>query len=231
MWRPSDPGACERVDERLEAWVDDDLDATERTLVERHLEACEHCRRQSELAIALRNELRELPRWDAAAETLERVIRAASVEPAGRAGRRPGWTRLPWSVSRRRAAAIGLLAAAALAVALLPPGRRAADGSRQMPPGAAAQAARDPSVAVPPPLGPGTPALTREEIDPVEVRRAAGEARLAFAYLSRASRRAGLELRDELIDDLLGERLAGPAAEGLRALGMRIRDEERHDET
>jgi hypothetical protein len=122
------------------------------------------------------------------------------------------------------------VAAAALAAALLLPGRRPGDGTDRVPRGAATVATGDATEAISP-SSQGAAAITPEAVDPAEVRRAAGEARLALAYLSRASRRTGLELRDELIDDLLGQRLAGPAAEALRALGMRIRSEESHDET
>lgn len=50
--------------------------------------------------------------------------------------------------------------------------------------------------------------------DPAAVQLAAEQARLALGYVSRASRRTGLEIRDGVI----GQRLVLPAAERLRSL-------------
>ena len=59
------------------------------------------------------------------------------------------------------------------------------------------------------------------EVDAESIERAADEARLALAYVARASRRTGLEIRDGLIV----QRLVVPAAEGLRSLSSRRRQE------
>jgi len=63
------------------------------------------------------------------------------------------------------------------------------------------------------------------EVDAESIERAADEARLALAYVARASRRAGLEIRDGLIV----QRLVVPAAEGLRSLSSRRRQEVTRD--
>ena len=64
------------------------------------------------------------------------------------------------------------------------------------------------------------------EVDAAAIERATDEARFALAYLSRASRRAGLELRDGVIVD----RLVVPAAQGLISVLPRRPEEERRDD-
>ncbi len=62
-------------EERLEAYVDGELPEAEAVELERRLESSESLRRQLNLARQVRRALRDLPSFDAAPETLERVRR------------------------------------------------------------------------------------------------------------------------------------------------------------
>ena len=53
--------SCADVLERLDAWIDGDLDATEADAVKVHVDHCESCRKEHHLAEAVVAELRSMP--------------------------------------------------------------------------------------------------------------------------------------------------------------------------
>lgn len=65
-------GRCAEVLDRLEAWIDGDLDEREGAEMRSHVDDCESCRRERQLAEELAAELRALPEF----EIPERVVRA-----------------------------------------------------------------------------------------------------------------------------------------------------------
>lgn len=184
MSQRSDQAACGRVEALLEAFVDAELRGDDRSLVEDHVAGCAECRRQHELAVRIRTELRGLPEMDAPPVVIEQVLEEARREQ----GERPSpWWRM-W-----RPSPVWALAVAVLAIAVLLP------------------LVRQPSA----------PPTAAADFDAATIQRAAEEARFALGYLSRASRRTGLEIRDGLIV----ERLMMPAAERLRSISRRHREE------
>ncbi len=213
MWRRSELDNCSGVEELLEAHLDGDLEAPERQRVERHLEGCTACRRQLELAGVVRDELRALPSFDTPPAVIESVLETARAEERAAGGRNPARVAGPWSWwTSGRLVGAGLLAAAALAAAVFVPWQRSGSAASVV---ATAASPAESEVAEPP-------------FDEARVRQAAAEARLALAYVSRASRRTGRELRDELIV----EGAAAPAAVGFRVLRrLPGQEEQRHDET
>lgn len=53
------PADCVWFDERLEAWLDGDLDRADARSVKRHLDGCARCRREVALARSIRDRLRQ----------------------------------------------------------------------------------------------------------------------------------------------------------------------------
>ncbi len=190
---------CDEILERLEAFVDGELDASERATIEAHLAGCEACAAEHALTEAVRTELRALPELDAPPAVIGQVLSDVGEDRFRRIGStpsRPAWTAL---------AAAALAAAVLGAAMLLGPSRQPeTDEAAPMATTAVADATTiDRTVA------------DRTATDPEAVARATEEARYALAYLAQVSRRTGLKLRD----DLLIDRVTVPAARGLsRAL-------------
>ena len=82
---------CETVLDRLEAWVDGDLDHAALAQVESHLEGCAACRDEASMAREIRAELREMPRYDTPEVVLARVRAQARAEHSARGGSRFRW--------------------------------------------------------------------------------------------------------------------------------------------
>jgi anti-sigma factor RsiW len=184
--KPRDePFDCRRVEDLLEAYVDGDLEPFEGRLVEAHLAGCATCREELALSRQVRQELRTLPHFDLPAADLV-AIRRRTVgfggNPGAPQGSWLGWLRGSWSGWGGWATAG---ATAALTVALV-----------------LAWLWREPAVEPP----------TTTPVSQAEIREAEAQARLALAYLARASRRAGEELRD----DVLAQRVLAPTQRQLR---------------
>lgn len=191
MLRPVDDG-CDATLDLLEAYVDaadDDgsLTAEEARRVERHLARCASCRGELALARRLRGELRALPQLACPPRLSEAVLRRSRV------GFGRWWRdRVAGPALRRPARSLWRPVAAAVGVALVVLG-----GAWLLAPFARREA----------------PAPTYSQ---AELRRAEQEARLAFAYVGAASRRAGLDLRDGVLAPYLVAPVARAAASPLR---------------
>jgi hypothetical protein len=109
MPAPPDVFACREVADRLEAFVDGDLDLDAAAALEAHLAGCAACREQHRLAAAVRDGLRGLPELDTPEHVLAAVRRATAAERIRSSGPAPRWA---W----RTAAAAALAVAAASGV-------------------------------------------------------------------------------------------------------------------
>jgi hypothetical protein len=178
------PLDCQRVLEHLEAYVDGDLGETRAAAVAAHLDGCADCAAERRLAEDVRGELRALPALDAPPAVLREVFRQVGEERF----RPPTSARRPaWTALARSAVAASVLAAVVAGGGIFLSLDRAT-------------------------VEPAGPDLA--QADPEEVARASEEARLAFAYVAKVSRQAGLEVREDL-----GESLAAASTSGLtRAL-------------
>jgi len=83
MSQPVEARPCGWVLERLEAWIDDELNEAERALVTAHVEGCKSCRREQRVAEEVVAELRALPDFElpeAVAREVARKTRQGGVE-------------------------------------------------------------------------------------------------------------------------------------------------------
>ncbi len=94
------PGCPEEIRERIEPFLDDELDPNETERVEAHLEGCALCSAELDEARRVRDALRELPLVDCPQRVVESVLSTAaeerpSSEPLPSEPLRPrgGWTR------------------------------------------------------------------------------------------------------------------------------------------
>ena len=104
---------CEIIRERIDAFVDDELNDAERTAVRDHCARCSACARELDLALRLRDELRALPAFTAPAHIIDAAARQSAP---------PRVVPLPARRARRRllpvmAAAVAVAAAAAWFIA------------------------------------------------------------------------------------------------------------------
>jgi len=105
MSRPVEIIGCDEVDDRLEAFLDGDLDPNGAAAVADHLKRCARCEGEHRLARDLLSELRALPRPDAPGSVLEGIRAEVGADPP--------WVRI-WS----QGLAYRGLAAAAVALAI-----------------------------------------------------------------------------------------------------------------
>lgn len=109
---------CERMDELLSALADDELDAREALVVERHLQGCRACREKARRLSALKGAVRR-----AAAEDAPDGLKDALFAAAGRrraaapAPARPA----PWALAPRWGLAAAFAAAAVAVVVVARP--------------------------------------------------------------------------------------------------------------
>ena len=196
---PEPPDDCAAVLPLLESYLYSELSPTENEGVREHLARCPACAAERRLAEAIQLGLRALPELDAPPEVLLRVRATAASEAAATAG-----------------------TAAATAAGTVLPFERPAPKPRRSPGGRPLFATLAAAVVLallgaflllqlrsPRPSQPGVASQA-------DIARATAEARYAFACIGRASRRAGLEIKDEV----LPAHLVAPAARGLsRSLG------------
>jgi len=173
---------CDDALDRIEPFLDGELEAAEADRLRSHLEGCRACAAELALAERIQTELRALPQPDCPPEILERVVRT------GRGQVVP----FPARPLRVRIAA----AAALLALAV-------GGGSLFL----HLQSPRD------------------RQPSPEQVAQATREARLALAYLGRATRKAGFDVRDEVLE----KRLVIPAARSVSRSLDEVRDETRKE--
>ena len=100
---------CREVEDRLEAFVDGELDLAAVSALEAHLAGCPDCREQQRLAVAVREGLRGLPELETPERVLAAVRRTAVADVARPVIVSPKWA---W----RTAAAAALVVAAASGV-------------------------------------------------------------------------------------------------------------------
>ena len=86
----SQPAACHRLREALEAYVDGELEVAVGERLERHLEGCPGCREELALALEVRDGLRGLPTLEAPRATVAAVLEIARAEATPRRPAR-GW--------------------------------------------------------------------------------------------------------------------------------------------
>jgi len=113
MLQPFEPLTCDQACDRLEAWIDGDLDQHAAGEVRRHIDGCPSCRMELELAEQVRATLGDLPGFELPARVLQAVQSATEAKPAPAA---KWWT--------RPVAAVTAVAAAVLLALVLAPGRK-----------------------------------------------------------------------------------------------------------
>ncbi|MCW8984003.1 MAG: anti-sigma factor, partial [Thermoanaerobaculales bacterium] len=84
MSQHPDLHSCADVLERLEAWIDGDLDDGEAAAVKAHIDRCESCRAEQQLAEAVVVELRALPEFDVPESVLQAVRTRIRPTPVAR---------------------------------------------------------------------------------------------------------------------------------------------------
>jgi anti-sigma factor RsiW len=121
MSQRADFERCAEVLERLDAWIDGDLDKAESTAVEAHVDHCESCRAELRLAETVVAELRALPDFDIPEKVLKAVGKASRPTLAEKLR-----TFLENSILRP-VPALAAVAAVVLMVLVLSPWRRPAE--------------------------------------------------------------------------------------------------------
>jgi anti-sigma factor RsiW len=79
----ADLECCADVLERLDAWIDGDLDDAEAAAVKEHVDRCKSCQAEQQLAMAVVAEFRSMPEFDVPAgvmQTVKRETRPTLVE-------------------------------------------------------------------------------------------------------------------------------------------------------
>ena len=113
-----DSDRCAEVLDRLDAWIDGDVDESEAATMQAHVDDCEACQRERRLAEELVAELRAMPRF----EVPERVLRAVDRRT------RPGVVEKIHSflegIVRRPLPAMAAVAAVLVAVVVMTPWNR-----------------------------------------------------------------------------------------------------------
>lgn len=181
--------ACVDALERIEAYLDGELDATEATALEHHRKACPACAEELAWARRVRQELRALPPLECSPGVMDSVMAAAAGPPAvgTTAAEAPASESvLPFpqptrSTQRFAPWALRFAAAAAVVLAVL----------------AGALLLR--------------PTAPQTQFTAAELAQAEKEARLAFAYLSTIQRRAGHKIQQ----DVLVKHVVGPPQQAL----------------
>jgi len=213
MPRPAEL-SCTAIRDRIDPWLDGDLDARTEAGVRRHLDDCAACREELRLAQSLRQALRSgLPTLTCPPRVTEEVLRRARAEAApqsepatahrgperiGTAGSGPGWwQRLhDWLTVRPAASPVATWAAVAallLVVAAVPFIVRTLlapiDSGRAGSTRQAIQTPREPSSAA---------AGSAAEYTPQQIAQAERQARLVLAAVAQVSRGAGQAVQDQV---------------------------------
>lgn len=209
--------SCRWVEERIEAWVDGELEADEARRVTTHLAGCAACAVAVESATLVRDGLRGLPSPDAPAAVIRRIKEVAGPSGSlsfpeggdreGAAGAVARGPRRP--ASRARLAAELTLLAATLALALGVTLRWGA-GIPATVGGAGADRA-----------GASAVEAGRTDTSPADAQaaaRAEREVRIALALVGRYTRRAGEQVRRELAADAVAGRTLRGLSDALAPL-------------
>lgn len=116
MRRLSEVILCEEVIDRMEAWLDGDLDEAEAVRIRHHIDACPECRAERRFAEDVQDQLGGLPSFDIPSHVLDAVAKQTGGEPGSKstAGWIPRWT-------SGRVAAAAAIGAIALLIALIVP--------------------------------------------------------------------------------------------------------------
>lgn len=224
MSRSTESPTCDRVLDLLEPFVDDEVSAEETSLVRAHVERCPACARELSLARRIQSELRTMPqpelpprltedlfdtptirqrkrgpgsthRGRSGAGSLRSFPRAGSgrdFEAPARGSRAPSARRSSPAASQPwRWAAVGGLAAV-LVAALLVLWTAPFDSSPQV--------------------------VDRPTPSAAEIAQAEAEARYALAQVAAVSRRAGLELRDDVLAPHLVQPMSRNLTDSLRTV-------------
>jgi anti-sigma factor RsiW len=118
MSQHPDLHSCADVLERLEAWIDGDLDDGAAAAVKAHVDRCESCQAEQELAETVVAELRALPEFDVP----ERVLQAVREKIRQTLGER--FREFFGEILSRPAPALAAVAAVVLIVLILSPSPR-----------------------------------------------------------------------------------------------------------
>ena len=70
-----DPDRCAEILDRLDAWIDGDLEESEAAAMQAHVDGCESCRRERQQAEEVVAELRAMPEFDVPQRVLQAVHR------------------------------------------------------------------------------------------------------------------------------------------------------------
>jgi len=162
---------CEWALDRIDGYLDNDLDEAERARFVRHVSACGACTRELAFAQRVRAELHALPSFEAPARAVEAAARAS-----GSATLLPNVVPLP---DRRRPSRLRWAAAAAAVLVLVLSGlwfeaRKRGGGYRGE--------------------------LARAGVTEAEVAQASAEVALAFGYVGKYSERAAEVLYDDVLE-------------------------------
>lgn len=110
-----EPLNCDQACDRLEAWIDGDLDPRAAEETRCHIEACPSCRTELDLAKEVRATLRSLPAFELPARVLH-AVRSAAEGDSGPVAATRWWT--------RPVAAVAAVAAAVLLALVVAPERQ-----------------------------------------------------------------------------------------------------------
>lgn len=234
MPRPAEL-SCASVRDRIDPWLDGDLDGRNEALVRVHLDDCAACREELRLARKLRHALKSgLPTLTCPPRVSAEVLRQARAEVQARTDLDTGaetrtpreaspaalgwWTRLhDWLAVRPVASPVASWAAVAallLIVAAVPFVVRSVLSPEQTDrAGTSAQAVQAPE----PPAPATQSAESSPEYTPEQIAQAERQARLVLAAVAQVSRGAGRAVQDQVFDQAL-MRPARRAVESLEQL-------------
>ena len=115
MSPPVDPVTCSDVLDRLETWIDGDLETGEAAAIEAHVEGCTACKAEHRVALEIRSRLQAMPELDPP----DRVLNAVRDAAAPAVGER--FDLFLNTVARRPVPAVAALAAVIVLVLAVAP--------------------------------------------------------------------------------------------------------------
>lgn len=121
MSQSADLDCCSDVLERLDAWIDGDLDDGASAAVRAHIDRCQSCRAEQQLAEVVLAELRSMPEFDVPERVLQTVRNTTRSAHENRPGNFFGSFRF------RPAPALAAVASVVVMVLVLSPWRRASE--------------------------------------------------------------------------------------------------------
>lgn len=111
------PSDCDEFLDRLDPWIDGDVEAGEASRLRAHVDGCSGCREELRFAEEVRSELRGMPEFDAPERVLAGIREATRPTVGDRLGGSLGWL-----TQRPMRAAVGVAAVAVLLFVVVPRG-------------------------------------------------------------------------------------------------------------